>query len=77
MAKKFRDLVAGKPAGWHAVVAARKRELIAEMPLHELRRALRGRASSCAALQRATLHAGVQSRRSCAERASRPGALLP
>jgi transcriptional regulator with XRE-family HTH domain len=39
MAKKFRDLVAGKPADWHAAVAVRKQELLAAMPLHELRRA--------------------------------------
>ena len=39
MAKKFRDLVADKPASWHAAVEARKRELLAAMPLHELRRA--------------------------------------
>ena len=39
MAKKFRDLVAGKPPAWHAAVEARKRQLLAEMPLHELRRA--------------------------------------
>lgn len=39
MAKKFRDLLAEKPASWRAAVAARKRELLAAMPLHELRRA--------------------------------------
>jgi predicted XRE-type DNA-binding protein len=39
MAKKFRDLVARKPAAWHAAVEARKRQLLAEMPLNELRRA--------------------------------------
>jgi DNA-binding XRE family transcriptional regulator len=39
MAKKFRDLVARKPAAWHADVKTRKRQLLAEMPLHELRRA--------------------------------------
>lgn len=39
MAKKFRDLVAGKPPSWHATVAERQRELLAAMPLHELRRA--------------------------------------
>src|SRR5437867_7502892 len=39
MAKKFRDLIARKPAAWHASVEARKRQLLAEMPLHELRRA--------------------------------------
>jgi transcriptional regulator with XRE-family HTH domain len=39
MAKKFRDLVARKPPAWHAAVEARKRQLPAEMPLHELRRA--------------------------------------
>ncbi len=39
MAKKFRDLVARKPATWHAAVEARKRQLLGEMPLHELRRA--------------------------------------
>lgn len=39
MAKKFRDLLAEKPASWHAAVAERKLELLAAMPLHELRRA--------------------------------------
>lgn len=39
MAKKFRDLVARKPPAWRAAVEKRKRELLAEMPLHELRRA--------------------------------------
>jgi hypothetical protein len=39
MAKKFRDLVAHKPATWHAAVEARKQALLADMPLHELRRA--------------------------------------
>ena len=39
MARKFRDLLAEKPASWHAAVAERKRELLAAMPLHELRRA--------------------------------------
>ena len=39
MAKKFRDLIARKPAAWHASVEARKRQFLAEMPLHELRRA--------------------------------------
>lgn len=39
MAKKFRHLVARKPPSWHAAVEARKRQLLAEMPLHELRRA--------------------------------------
>jgi transcriptional regulator with XRE-family HTH domain len=39
MAKKFRDLLAEKPASWHAAVAKRKRELLAAMPLQELRRA--------------------------------------
>jgi transcriptional regulator with XRE-family HTH domain len=39
MAKKFRDLVANKPAAWHAAVEARKQQLLAGMPLHELRRA--------------------------------------
>jgi transcriptional regulator with XRE-family HTH domain len=39
MAKKFRDLVAGKPAAWHAAVEERRRELLAAMPLQELRRA--------------------------------------
>jgi transcriptional regulator with XRE-family HTH domain len=39
MAKKFRDLVARKPASWHAAVEERKQELLAAMPLHELRRA--------------------------------------
>ena len=38
MAKKFRDLIARKPAAWHAAVEVRKRQLLAEMPLHELRR---------------------------------------
>jgi len=39
MAKKFRDLIARKPPAWHAGVEARKRQLLTEMPLHELRRA--------------------------------------
>lgn len=39
MAKKFRDLVARKPPSWHAAVEERKRQLFAEMPLHELRHA--------------------------------------
>ena len=39
MAKKFRDLIARKPAAWRAAVEARKRQLLTEMPLHELRRA--------------------------------------
>jgi transcriptional regulator with XRE-family HTH domain len=39
MAKKFRDLVARKPAAWNAAVEARRQELLAAMPLHELRRA--------------------------------------
>ena len=39
MAKKFRDLVARKPAAWHATVEERQRELLAAMPLQELRRA--------------------------------------
>src|SRR5258708_37361550 len=39
MAKKFRDLVARKPASWHAAVEERKQELLAAMPLQELRRA--------------------------------------
>lgn len=39
MAKKFRDLIADKPPAWRAAVEARKRQLLAEMPLHELRRA--------------------------------------
>jgi len=39
MAKKFRDLTARKSPAWHAAVEAKKRELLAEMPLHELRRA--------------------------------------
>jgi transcriptional regulator with XRE-family HTH domain len=39
MAKKFRDLVARKTPAWHAAVEARKRQLLAEMPVHELRRA--------------------------------------
>jgi transcriptional regulator with XRE-family HTH domain len=39
MAKKFRDLVAHKPAAWHAAVEERKQALLADMPLHELRRA--------------------------------------
>jgi predicted XRE-type DNA-binding protein len=38
MATKFRDLIARKPAAWHAAVEGRKRQLLAEMPLHELRR---------------------------------------
>jgi DNA-binding XRE family transcriptional regulator len=39
MPKKFRDLTARKPPAWHAAVEARKRQLLTEMPLHELRRA--------------------------------------
>jgi transcriptional regulator with XRE-family HTH domain len=39
MAKKFRDLVAQKPASWRAAVDQRKQELLAAMPLNELRRA--------------------------------------
>ena len=39
MAKKFRDLVARKPAAWRATVETRKQELLAAMPLQELRRA--------------------------------------
>ncbi|MGH7310574.1 MAG: XRE family transcriptional regulator [Candidatus Rokuibacteriota bacterium] len=39
MAKKFRDLVARKSPAWHAAVETRKSHLLAEMPLHELRRA--------------------------------------
>jgi transcriptional regulator with XRE-family HTH domain len=39
MPRKFRELIAKKPPEWHAMVAARKRELLAEMPLQELRRA--------------------------------------
>ena len=39
MAKKFQELTARKSPAWHAAVEARKRQLIAEMPLHELRRA--------------------------------------
>jgi transcriptional regulator with XRE-family HTH domain len=39
MAKKFRDLVARKSPSWHAAVETRKSQLLAEMPLHELRRA--------------------------------------
>jgi|ERR1700724_524256 len=39
MAKKFRDLIAHKPASWHAAVEERKQELLAAMPLQELRRA--------------------------------------
>jgi hypothetical protein len=38
MATRFRDLVARKPAAWHAAVEAQKRQLLAGMPLHELRR---------------------------------------
>ena len=41
MPKKFRDLTARKPPAWHADVEARKRQLLSEMPLHELRRARR------------------------------------
>ena len=41
MAKKFRDLIARKPPDWQEALAARRRELLAEMPLHELRRARR------------------------------------
>ncbi|HVT17986.1 MAG TPA: hypothetical protein VHQ90_17645 [Thermoanaerobaculia bacterium] len=32
MAKKFRDLLAEKPASWHAAVEARTRELLAAKP---------------------------------------------
>ncbi len=39
MAKKFRDLIANKSPEWRAEVAARKRQLLDEMPLQELRRA--------------------------------------
>jgi transcriptional regulator with XRE-family HTH domain len=39
MGKRFRDLVERKPAAWRATVEARKQELLAAMPLHELRRA--------------------------------------
>src|ERR1700724_2389446 len=39
MAKKFRDLLAPKPPSWHAAVEERKQELLAAMPLQELRRA--------------------------------------
>lgn len=39
MAKKFQDLVSAKSAAWRVAVDARKRELIAAMPLQELRRA--------------------------------------
>ena len=39
MAKKFRDLIARKPAVWHASVEARKCQFLDEMSLHELRRA--------------------------------------
>ena len=39
MAKKFRDLLAQKPASWRAAVAERKRDLLLAMPLNELRRA--------------------------------------
>jgi hypothetical protein len=41
VARKFRELTARKPPAWHAAVAARKRQLLGEMPLHELRRARR------------------------------------
>jgi transcriptional regulator with XRE-family HTH domain len=39
MAKRFRDLTEHKPAAWRAAVQDRKQELLAAMPLHELRRA--------------------------------------
>ena len=39
MAKRFRDLIERKPAAWRDSVEARQRELIAAMPLQELRRA--------------------------------------
>ena len=39
MAKKFRALVARKPTSWHAAVEEHKQELLAAMPLQELRRA--------------------------------------
>ena len=39
MAKKFRALTAPKPRAWHAAIEAQKRQLLSEMPLHELRRA--------------------------------------
>jgi len=39
MARKFRDLVARKPAAWHAEVEVRRQELLVAMPLQELRRA--------------------------------------
>jgi hypothetical protein len=38
MAKKFRDLVARKPASWHAAVGDRQQKLLAANPLQELRR---------------------------------------
>ena len=40
MAKKFRDLVAQMPEERQARIAAKTRQLIDEMPLQELRRAL-------------------------------------
>ena len=40
MAKKFRDLVAQMPEERQARIAAKTRQLINEMPLQELRRAL-------------------------------------
>ena len=39
MAKKFQDLIASKPPEWQAAVKARTRQLLDELPLHELRRA--------------------------------------
>jgi DNA-binding XRE family transcriptional regulator len=39
MAKKFRDLIASKSPEWQAAVKARTRQMLAELPLHELRRA--------------------------------------
>ncbi len=39
MVKRFRDLTEHKPAAWRAAVQDRKQELLAAMPLHELRRA--------------------------------------
>jgi transcriptional regulator with XRE-family HTH domain len=38
MAKKFRDLVAPKPASWHAAIGERQQELLAANPLQGLRR---------------------------------------
>lgn len=39
MAKKFQDLIASKTPQWKATVQARTRQMLAELPLFELRRA--------------------------------------